>query len=359
MTGGWPGLCLDWEPVRKAAGQFVRELVKVLVPHSSLYAYDYWNEPHIEPASLGKGNYQVIIAPWHLIGKQRTCEGLRRLVEGGGTIILETSFGLFDERFYQNPLVPPCGLADAFGYREKESLMMNPDELPKPLPPSDRIYYEPEIEFTKPSRIGVKAKTYLTPITLTSALAIATCQGLTVAAMKKVGMGSVYYIGTNLGGSITTGNHGGVELLRGIITPAVRPDVTSDKLRPRLVPRSKRGLAVFNDSPEDQTDQIALPSHYHRTTNIHSRDEILPGDNSIRMTVPFEDVAVHLLEPSAGSVSAPPLPGDSARTENLIWSFRRLVKSRVLRTTDTFPAPRRIEESSEGRYICALSFTFC
>ena len=40
----------------------------------------------------------MIIAPWHLIGKKETCEALRHFVEGGGTLILETSFGLFDER---------------------------------------------------------------------------------------------------------------------------------------------------------------------------------------------------------------------------------------------------------------------
>jgi hypothetical protein len=50
VSGGWPGLCLDWAPVREAAGKFIREMAEVVAAHRSMYAYDCWNEPHIEPA---------------------------------------------------------------------------------------------------------------------------------------------------------------------------------------------------------------------------------------------------------------------------------------------------------------------
>ena len=50
VSGGWPGLCMDWQPVREAAGRFIRKLAQVASAHSSMYAYDCWNEPHIEPA---------------------------------------------------------------------------------------------------------------------------------------------------------------------------------------------------------------------------------------------------------------------------------------------------------------------
>lgn len=50
VTGGWPGLCMDWEPVREAAGKYITELIQVVGPHKSLFGYDCWNEPHIEPA---------------------------------------------------------------------------------------------------------------------------------------------------------------------------------------------------------------------------------------------------------------------------------------------------------------------
>jgi len=264
--------------------------------YKALWNLDLWAD-FVEPVGLAKGNYKVVIVPWHLIGKQATCEGLRSFAEQGGTVIVETSFGLFDERFFLNPVVPPCGLAEVFGYREKESLMMNPEQPPKPLAASDRVYYEPEIEFTQPLRVGVRANTFLTPLVLTSAAAIATCHGLTVAARKKVGEGTVYYIGTNLGASITAGNAGGVELLRAIITPAVKPDVTSDRLRPRLIPGSKRSLlAVFNDSAEDQTEHIALPARFHRVKNLHTQKDVPVADNGIRVTVPYQDVAVFMLE---------------------------------------------------------------
>ena len=50
MSGGWPSLCMDWVPVRAAAETFLLELAKVVSKHPSMYAYDVWNEPHLEPS---------------------------------------------------------------------------------------------------------------------------------------------------------------------------------------------------------------------------------------------------------------------------------------------------------------------
>ena len=75
----------------------------------------------VEPQSLSKRDYKVIIAPWHLIGKKSTLDYLRHFVEDGGTLLIETGFGMYDERFYYNPVVPPEGLDQLFGYREGES----------------------------------------------------------------------------------------------------------------------------------------------------------------------------------------------------------------------------------------------
>jgi len=252
----------------------------------------------IEPASVGKGDYKVIVAPWHLVGKQETCARLRRFVEEGGTLIVETGFGLYDERFYLNPVVPPWGLTEAFGYREQESLMMTAGAKPEPMPASDKIYYEPEMEFTQPVKAAVKANTYLTPITVTSATGIATCEGKTVAAMSKVGKGTVYYIGTNLGASITNGCHGGVELLRGMIAPVVGAEASAEKLRPRLIAGAKQSLlTVFNDSAEEQTDVVRLKGKYRRAKNIHSGEDVAMGAEGVRVTVGYQDVVVLLLEP--------------------------------------------------------------
>jgi len=63
----------------------------------------------------------VLVAPWHLIGKKTTSEKLRSFVEQGGTLLLETGFGKFDERYYVNPVIPGNGLDEAFGYRRRRA----------------------------------------------------------------------------------------------------------------------------------------------------------------------------------------------------------------------------------------------
>jgi len=193
--------------------------------------------------------------------------------------------------------VPPFGLDEVFGYREKESFMMNHEAPPNPLAASDRIYYEPQIQFTAPARVSLKANTFVTPIKVAGATPIATCEGLPVAAMKKVGKGTVYYIGTNLGASITAGSRGGIELLKSILAPLVKAEATAEKLRARLIPGEKQSLlVVFNESAEDVTDQIVLRRRFRRAKNIHSGEEIAVGEKGLRVTVPYQDAAVYLLE---------------------------------------------------------------
>jgi len=241
----------------------------------------------IQPNQLAGSGYKVIIAPWHLVGKAATCEALVRLVNAGCTLILETSTGLFDERFFANPIVPPHGLAEEFGYREGESFYIpsETDEIKnKPVQNahSDRIYDNPEIEFSTPVAISVKANTYLTPIQTTSATVIGACQGFPVAARKAVGRGQVYYFGTNLGASISAGDDRGIELLRAVIWPVVRPPVTAGNLRPRLVSGAKRALmVVVNDTVEEQTSRIVLPVNYSRATDIHSEKTMQVAGNAI------------------------------------------------------------------------------
>ena len=265
--------------------------------YKAVWNCDHWAD-FIEPASLGKAAYKVIIAPWHLMGKNDTCEALRRFVEGGGTLILEASFGLFDERCFNNPVVPPYGLAEAFGFREKENYFLKGGSVvPQDLPASERIYYDPEIEFSQPASVRVKAHTFLTPIEITSASSIATCQGLPVAAMKKLGKGQVYYFGTNLGASIEAGDKGGIELLRTIVTRAVQPRVTADKVRPRLIEGPTRSLlVVFNDTAEDQTASVKLPARYRRATDLYGNQEVTIQGSMVRINVPFDGASVLRLE---------------------------------------------------------------
>lgn len=49
--GGWPGLCLDNEPVRRHAAAFLKAVGARYVDHSALWGYDVWNEVFFEPAS--------------------------------------------------------------------------------------------------------------------------------------------------------------------------------------------------------------------------------------------------------------------------------------------------------------------
>lgn len=53
--GGWPGLCLDNEPVRLQAAEWFRALGAELSGHEALYGYDIWNETFFEPAGYFPG----------------------------------------------------------------------------------------------------------------------------------------------------------------------------------------------------------------------------------------------------------------------------------------------------------------
>ncbi len=270
--------------------------------YKALWNADLWAD-FIEPASLAKSGYKVVIAPWHLIGKKQTCEQLRRFVEAGGTLILETAFGMFDERCFYNPVIPPFGLDEAFGYREGESYFIqsgtkeHPLVAPKSLPPGETIYFEPEIEFSEPISVRVKAHTLLTPIEVSAATVIARCHGLPVGAKKKLGKGEIYYFGANLGASVSAGDDRGIDLLHALVTSVVRPPVTSRQLRPRLIEGANRSLLVVcNDTEEDQAARIELPGQFHRATDIHRETALPVEENAIRIAVPYQDVVVLRLE---------------------------------------------------------------
>ena len=251
----------------------------------------------VQPQSLGKKDYKVIIAPWHLIGKKATLDYLRGFVEGGGTLITEVGFGRYDERFYYNPVVPPFGLDKAFGYRENESLGLNTRPKPKEVPESDEVYYDPEIAFTLPIATRIKGHTYLTPLEVTSAETIATYKGMKVAVRKQVGKGWVYYFGTNLGASIAAGSNSGIEILRAIVGKSIKPAITGGSVRPRLVEGKNQSLlAVFNDHVTDQTATLKLPSRYTKATDLFTGTNRPVVAGAVKLTVPYQDAQVLLLE---------------------------------------------------------------
>ena len=253
----------------------------------------------IEPQSLfNSEKYKLIIAPWHLIGKQETCDRLRQFVEAGGILVLETGFASYDEHMVYNPIVPAYGLADAFGYREQESLYMiqgDPKDTPKPenVSASDRIYVDGHLTFTEPISATIQAHTFLTPITLSSATVIATYDSTPVAATKKVGKGQIYYVGTNLGASIESGSQAGIELVRAIVNQAVQPVITSNRVRTRLIESQNGGLLiVFNDQIADQTVKVEVPARYKAAIDIYDNQSQNIQSGTIEITVPYEGVAV-------------------------------------------------------------------
>jgi hypothetical protein len=209
---------------------------------------------------------------------------------------------MYDERMFFNPAIPPYGLTEVFGYREGESFYMETSqgkdsEKLNEVPASDRVYVEGYLQFTEPLSVRVKAHTFLTPITVSSAEVIAKYEDTPVAAMKRIGQGQVYYCGTNLGGSIQAGDPGGLQLISTILRRVVKAQVTADKLRPRLIEDGKQSLlVVVNDSVEDQTDSIALPPRYSRAINLYTKETQAINAGHIRTMVPFESVCVFGLQ---------------------------------------------------------------
>ena len=251
----------------------------------------------IEPDGLAAGNYKAVAVPWHLIGKESTCAALRHYVESGGTLILEAAFGLYDEHFFYNPVIPPHGLAEMFGYCEEHNLLVRDEKLPADMSQEDAIYYQPEIEFSSPAKVRMTAHTFLTPIKVTSAKQIATSHGKPLGVRKKIGRGEMFYVGTSFGSALMAGDAGAMDLFRAIISPPAKPEVATTNVRPRLMRGNEQSLlAVFNDTPQDQSASIRLPAEFKAAKDIHGGNAIPIKDHVVEFTVPSQDVKVLQLD---------------------------------------------------------------
>ena len=132
---------------------------------------------------------------------------------------------------------------------------------------------------------------------MSGASVIAKYESTPVATRKTLGRGQVFYIGTNLGASIEAGDPGGVELMRSILSPVVQPEVTADKVRPRLIVGTDRSLLVIvNESPRSEHASINLPGRYRRGLDLYTSREYSLEANSIEVVVPDESVSVLRLE---------------------------------------------------------------
>ncbi|MCK4417403.1 MAG: beta-galactosidase [Candidatus Latescibacteria bacterium] len=294
-SGGHPGLCLDNPVVVKQAERFLKAVAESMKAHTSLLAYDCWNEPHIEPC--WNTNY------WADMGDLLYCYC-------PGSMIAENSFGLFDHNGMLQPQVPPYGLSEVFGLEEEENYFTWPDyesTAKHPLttvgpsfferfvgPYNEEIYSGPEITLSEPVKTRLRAYGFLTPLRLTTAKSLGGWKDYCLAAHNKFGKGEAYYFGTFLGLSMFNLNEGAGKVIANILSQRIKPKVKGKDLRPRLIDAGKEALlCVFNNSRfESYTESIVVPGKFSQAFDIHTEKEMAVKDGAVKVTVDREDVVV-------------------------------------------------------------------
>lgn len=130
----------------------------------------------------------------------------------------------------------------------------------------------------------------------TSAKVIASYESMAVAAVKKVGKGQVYYVGTNLGASIEEGSEEGIALVRAIVDQVVQPTTSSDKVRPRLIESANGALLiVFNDQITDQSAKLQAPSRFKEAVDIYENRSQTIHDGVVEIQAPYQGVTIFRL----------------------------------------------------------------
>ncbi len=243
------------------------------------------------PEQLSTLSHKVLITPFPMIISEKTAEGIRRFVEGGGTLIAETSFGLFDINGMQNQAVP-FKLEDVFGVKEDEVLYTNPDTYPS----AKDIYHSPRLTFEVPDlpyKIEFQARVFVTPLHLTTAESLARYGDMDVVAHNKFGEGEVFYFGTSLGNSIFSGDRIAKEIVKKLLRDRCKPVISGYRTRPRLLSTDKGTLlVVINDAKTAVTEDITLPASYSSAENIHTNTVVDVENNKLTVSIGAEDVTV-------------------------------------------------------------------
>lgn len=105
------------------------------------------------------------------------------------------------------------------------------------------------------------------------------------------------YVGTSFGAALLAGDAGALELLRSMVRPVAAPEVTAEKVRPRLMRGDGHSLlAVFNDTPRDQPARNHLPVEFKAATDIDSGNAIPISNHIVEFIVPNQDVKVLQLD---------------------------------------------------------------
>jgi beta-galactosidase len=270
---------------------------------------------YVRPEDLATATYSVLVAPWNLMGARETIEQCRRFVERGGTLLIESGFGLFDAQAVLNPHVPPGGLVEAFGFEEQESHYIPPrpaaGHVGQAVPDHETaqtaarrhaskdndVPHDPYIALRAPLPGLMTATTFLTPLTVLDAEPIGYHGEDVVAVRKSVGRGWVYYIGTNLGAAIHHGDPLARALVQRIVRDAVTPPVTSMAVRPRLMDTEQGTLlVVVNDGLADQADDVAFAeARWTAAQDLYTSETYALDHGVLTVSVPHEDVRVFLL----------------------------------------------------------------
>ncbi len=271
---------------------------------------------YVRPRDLAAATHAVLIVPWNLMGTGATIEQCRRFAERGGTVLLESGFGLFDDHAVLNPHVPPGGLVEAFGFEEQESRYIPPrpaasrgeqtdadDERESGGAHShtsrddDDMSDHPSITLRAPLSGQITATTFLTPLTVLDAEPIGYHNDEVVAVRKAVGQGWVYYVGTGLGAAMRHGDRVARALGQRLVRDVVTPPVTGTAMRPRLMDTDQGALlVVVNDGRIDQTDDITFAEARWTLAHDLYTDETYPLDGGVlTVSVPHDDVRVFRL----------------------------------------------------------------
>ena len=161
----------------------------------------------------------------------------------------------------------------------------------------DRVSTSPYVAVTDPVDGTIRGRHLITPLKVSApAEVVGTCQGMPVAARARVGKGTVYYFGTNLGASIHEGDETALRLVGTLIGQHTTPRVVGSRLRPRLIEGEDEALlVVFNDQSEIVCETMQLPPVYRLARDVDSESSQSLDDHQIEVEVnPFDVRVIHL-----------------------------------------------------------------
>ncbi|MBI2842487.1 MAG: beta-galactosidase [Armatimonadetes bacterium] len=264
----------------------------------------------VMPHDIPSLQHKVLIVPWHPIECRQSFAAIDAFARKGGVVIVENALGLIDPNGIINSTIPSGSLAESWGIEEEEGLYVNNSDEPTGatgfLPgfsvsylgayrmPTEGIYNGAYIEFNSPIPARVRARTFVTPLGLSgSAEPVAVCEGHIVGGRVRIGAGTVYYFGTNIGQSIYYGDIEAIKLIFAIIDPLLSPRVRGERLRPRLIEDDREALlVVVNESRERVEETIKVPRRYERARNVYSADESSIRKGLIALSLGPVDTAV-------------------------------------------------------------------